>query len=297
MKLNNALVPFFALPFFYACSIDGVKDVDSNTPFNTVDSAAMNAEDSLSSVKMDSADTLEIVQKDTVSELALDNGIKITWFKKGKGPKVELYDVLRIDYKNALEDGKVYDGNHLIKKTSIAYPYGWNIQTEGWKIALQYLSVGDEVDIFLPAKLARGERGIPGLVPPNADNYLHLSILDKIAPVANVDGIKVYTIEESKEENEAVVTDKSKIKVHYFAHSASQPRYANTYADVKPIYIDMANTTELPALVKALKERKNHDKVYVHIPAAQAYGEQGLEGKVKPNEDIMYDLIILDVKN
>ena len=297
MKLNNTFVPFLVFPLVFACSIDGVKEVESNTPFETSDSTNVEVIDTTEAESNANVDTLAIELKDTVSELVLDNGIKITWYKKGEGPKVEMYDVLRIDYKNALEDGKVYDGNHLIQKTSIAYPYGWNIQTEGWKLAMQYLHVGDEVDIFLPAKLARGEKGIPGLVPPNADNYLHLNILDKIAPTANVDGIKVYTIEESKEANEAVVKSNSKIKVHYFAHSASQPRYANTYADVKPINIDMANTTELPALVKALEGRKNHDKVYVHIPAEKAYGAKGLEGKVKPNEDIMYDLIILDVKN
>lgn len=296
MKLKYTLTPLFILPLIFACSIDGVEQKSSDFPIGENDSTFQTKVDTVAPRKI-MEDTLNIVERDTVSELSLANGIKITWFKKGQGEKVNLFDVLRIDYKNALEDGTVYDGNHFIKKASIAFPYGWNTQTEGWKIALQYLHVGDEVDIFLPGKLARGEKGIPGLVPPNADNYLHLKVLGKVEPQTLANGVKVYTVEESKETNEKTINANSKIQVHYFAHAESTPRFENTYAARNPINIDMANTTELPALVNALVGRKNHDKIYVHIPSALAYGEDGLNQKVKPNEDVLYDLIILDVMN
>ena len=58
---------------------------------------------------------------------------------------------------------------------------GFNMQTKGWDIALRQLKVGDFAEIIIPSELARGSKGIEGLIPPNADNIL------KIRPPLTID--------------------------------------------------------------------------------------------------------------
>jgi FKBP-type peptidyl-prolyl cis-trans isomerase len=37
------------------------------------------------------------------------------------------------------------------------------------------------------------------------------------------------------------------------------------------------------------------DKLWILVPPSQAYGSKGMVDLVKPNEDLFYDLIIMDV--
>ena len=38
-----------------------------------------------------------------------------------------------------------------------------------------------------------------------------------------------------------------------------------------------------------------YDKLFVLVPAKEAYGSKGYVDLVKPNEDLFYDVIIMDV--
>ena len=60
-----------------------------------------------------------------------DNGIKIEWFEKGTGENLRAGELVMIDYKVKLKDGKVVDGNHIIHRTAIPFLVGLGMQTEG----------------------------------------------------------------------------------------------------------------------------------------------------------------------
>ena len=229
-----------------------------------------------------------------VDVLNYDNGIRIKWFERGEGELIKKNDLIAIDYRNQLEDGTVYDGNHLVKKAHIPFFVGWNQQTKGWDFALTKLRVGDEVEIFIPSDFARGAKGIPGVVPPNANNVLFLMVVKKIEPDYIEDGIRTWIVEKTKENRTAIAHD-SNVSIHYWVSAESKPRYDNSYKRKLPFDLKMGDGNIVPGLYKSLLRGKKGDKMMIHIPALEAYGPDGLPGLVPRNEDIFYDLIVLDV--
>ena len=240
-------------------------------------------------------------EQDVAEQKKMDNGIVIKWFEHGSGDKLKHGDCVNIDYKVQLEDGVVVDGNHLLKnpKTllpmeSIPFIIGFEMQTEGWDIALKELRVGDFAEIFIPSELARGEKGIKDLIPPNADNVLRIRIIERNAPTREVDGNKVWLFEENAQ-NDVAFSEKNEIEFHCVVSTPSSPRYANTYRDNKPFRLRLEDGGLVPGLKKALINAKKADRMFVFVPASEGYGNKGYQDIVKPGEDILYNILVMHV--
>lgn len=278
----------------FSCEVSGVKQEDDQK----TNEAVLLLEDA-DQENQDDLDTDTKKQKQTeplevVDQKEFDNGLKIDWLKHGEGNKISKNDLVAIDYRLALEDGTIYDGNHLVKRPFVPFLVGWGLQTEGWDIALQQLKEGDEVEIFMPAKLARGEKGIPGVVPPNSDNIMSLHIKHIMEPDFNVDDIRIWIVEKGKNRNDTIKAG-DQVYINYWASSESKPRYDNSYKRGKPFELVMGDGNIVPGLYKALHFAKEGDKVMIHIPAKEGYGAKGLKGMVQPNEDLFYDIMVMEV--
>jgi len=229
------------------------------------------------------------------------NGVSITWIEEGKGEGINDGDVVLIDFKVTLKDGKVIDGNHLLKKKAIPFMVGFNMQTKGWDFAFKKLKVGDYVNIKIPGNLARGEQGIKKegesgwFVPPNAENFLTVQIVEKMKPAREVDGVKVWVFEENKK-NKEVFEEGKAIEFHTMISAKSNPYYYNSYRERDPYTMYISDKGIVPGLKKALLGAKKADRMLVFVPADQGYGDKGLLGMVKPNEDLFYNILVLDVR-
>ena len=281
---------------FVSCEIEGVtvstNNFDEDTSGQTLDSIKLLVTDTNTNAN---SNKNKKIDSSFIETKYFDNGLTITWFVKGKGEKISKSDMILIDYRNSLEDGTIYDGNHLINKPYIPFFVGWNLQTSGWDMAVQELHVGDEVEIFIPSDLARGEKGIPGIVPPNSPNILLLKVIKKLEPDFNDDGILIWKVEKAKKDT-IPVTKESTVDIHYWVSSESKPRYDNSYKRNAPFNLKIGDGNIVPGLEKALLKGKKGDKMMVFIPSKYAFGSQGLMDLVKPNESIFYDLLIWQVR-
>ena len=230
----------------------------------------------------------------TVDQIKLENGIEIKWFVHGSGDKLELGDVVSIDYKVYLMDSSIVDGNHLLQKESMPFMIGFNMQTKGWDIALQELKIGDFAEIFIPSKLARGENGIEGLIPANSDNILKIRILDVVAPTKETDGNKVWLLEENTTNKEAFNKD-NEIEFHCMVSTPSNPLYVNTFRSNNTFKLKYGDRGTVPGLKKSLINAKKSDRFFVLVPASEGYGAQGYQDIVKPNEYLFYNILVMNV--
>ncbi|MDB0011230.1 FKBP-type peptidyl-prolyl cis-trans isomerase [Crocinitomicaceae bacterium] len=234
------------------------------------------------------------------SNKVFDNGIVISWIEKGQGEKINDEDVVLIDFKVTLDDGKVVDGNHLWEKEYFPFIVGYQMQTKGWDFALRQLKVGDVANIKIPAKLARGEQGIKKegekgwFIPPNSDNYLTIKVIDKMKPTREVDGNKVWLFEESKK-SKLLFAEDNAVQFHCMISTKSNPFYYNSYREKDPYTLYMSDRGIVPGLKKALINAKRGDRMLVLIPSSEAYGSKGLEGMVKPGENLLYNILVTDV--
>lgn len=228
-----------------------------------------------------------------LAEKKLSDGISIQWFGIGNGEKINDEDLVMIDYKVKLKDGTVVDGNHLLKKESLPYLVGFGLQP-GWDIAFRELKIGDFVRIIVPSKLSRDDKGIEGLIPPNADNLLFVRILSKKKPDRVVAGTKVWLLEENRD-NKLKFSEKSQITFHGMVSSPTNPMYVNTFRSNQPFTYKLDDHGLVPGLRKALINAKKSDRMYIVVPAAEAYGSQGYLDVVKPNESLFYNVLVMDV--
>jgi FKBP-type peptidyl-prolyl cis-trans isomerase len=229
-----------------------------------------------------------------VADKRLENGLSFAWYKKGKGAKLTVGDLVMIDYKVKLKDGSVVDGNHLLKRAELPFLVGFNMQTTGWDLAFEELNVGDFVRVIIPAELARGEVGVEGLIPPNADNILYVKIIRKVQPNRIVEGTKVWLLEENKS-NKLKFNKENKISIHFMASSQSNRMFINTFRTNQPFSFFFKAGNVVPGLKKALINAKTSDRLFVLVPPSEAYGTNGLIDLVKPNESVFYNIMVMDV--
>ncbi len=233
-------------------------------------------------------------EKVGLDSLVMENGIKIHWIKKGTGDLIQTGDCIDIDYKVFLEDGKLIEGNHKLNLPSFPFVVGFGMQTKGWDLAMKKMRVGDEVEVFLPSKMARGEEGIEGIIPPNSNNILYINALKKRTPNRIVDGNKVYIFEENKK-NKKKFNRENTIAFYTMTSSESSPRYFNSFRENQPFTMKMKDAGTVPGLKKALNNARKADRMYIVVPPDEAYGAAGYMEFVKPNEHLLFNIFVSDV--
>lgn len=119
---------------------------------------------------------------------------KIT--QKGTGAKPAAGTTVYFHYSGFFEDGNLFDSSITeVAKTYDKYnemrfmqggynPFPFEIGKKdgmipGFIEAINLLSFGDKMTVFIPAKLAYGESGAGGVIPPNATLIFELEIFDK----------------------------------------------------------------------------------------------------------------------
>jgi FKBP-type peptidyl-prolyl cis-trans isomerase len=225
--------------------------------------------------------------------LTTKDGIKISWLKHGGGAKVNDGDVVDIRFKVSLENGTVIESSDKLNRP---FPFlvGYQMQTTGWDKALAELKVGDMVKIFLPAKEARGEKGIKDLIPPNSNNLLEIEVLEKRNPTRNIEGVKVWVIDENKK-NKSVFNEKNSISFHTMTGTKTNPRYFNSFRENKAFELKLADAGVAPGLKMALEGAKKADRMYILVPSEFGYGHKGLTNLVEPNQSLFYNVYVMDV--
>ena len=280
MKFRKALPILLLVCSVVSCNVEGVKKekkIQLQSDLNRTESK-----------------NKSLAPTQIVNNLKFKNGLKISWFKHGKGDLITEEDVVKINYQVFLENGNLVDGNELLNRDFLPFLVGYGMQTPGWDMAMKHLKVGDFVEIFLPAKLARGKFGVKGLIPPNSNNIIRLKILGKINPTKKIDGVKVWLLEENTTET-VKAQETNTIDFHYMVGTKSNPKYDMSYRRGVPFRMRFSDHGIVSGLKKALVGVKRSDKVWILVPPNEAYGKKGLLDLVKPNEKMFYDIFIVEV--
>ncbi len=274
-----------------SCDTEGVKTTpQKETTTSNKPTQPRVGTDVIDSTKID----LEAEYK-VVDEMTLNNGMKIKWFKHGDGAVVKDGDMVEIDYKVYLESGKMIDANSLNNMSSVPFMVGFKMQPS-WDVALRELRLGDHVEIFIPYQLARGDKAIKGVMPAKSNNILKLHVIGLKEPDrVEEGGTRVWMFAQNDQNTLTFGPDK-RMLFHCYISSPSSPRYYDTQTENTPFNYGFGEPGLVPGLRKALNNTKKSDLMFVHVPAQEAYGTQGYRDYVKPNEDLLYRIFVMEVK-
>ncbi|KAG7108423.1 FK506-binding protein 4 like [Verticillium longisporum] len=102
-------------------------------------------------------------------------GVTIDDRKIGEGRAVKNGDTVGVRYIGKLENGKVFDANK--KGKPFSFKAGKNQVIKGWDIGILGMTIGGERRLTIPAHLAYGSKGLPG-IPANSTLQFDVKLLE-----------------------------------------------------------------------------------------------------------------------
>lgn len=106
-----------------------------------------------------------------------NSGLLYKIIQKGSGKKAEKGKTVSVHYKGTLLDGTEFDSSYK-RKQPIDFQLGVGQVISGWDEGIQLLQVGDKARFVIPSKLAYGERGAGGVIPPRATLIFDVELMD-----------------------------------------------------------------------------------------------------------------------
>ena len=108
------------------------------------------------------------------------SGLEYEDIKKGDGPIPKQGQLVSVHYEVALtiedlDKGKTIDSSNA-RNSPIEFKIGGGEALRGVDEGVRTMQVGDLRRLTIPSHLAFGERGIPGLVPPNSTLYVDIKL-------------------------------------------------------------------------------------------------------------------------
>jgi FKBP-type peptidyl-prolyl cis-trans isomerase FklB len=102
------------------------------------------------------------------------SGLQYTVLTPGAGAIPKATDVVTVNYRGTLIDGKEFDSSY---KRGQPATFPVNGVIPGWTEMLQLMKIGEKVKVVIPSKLAYGERGAGQDIGPNATLVFEVELL------------------------------------------------------------------------------------------------------------------------
>lgn len=219
-------------------------------------------------------------------------GTSVRTIRSGNGQRPAEIDTVKVYYTGKHLDGKEFDSTKPGKPAE----FGVNKLIKGVTEALLLMEVGGKYEVYVPSSQGYGAGGIPGVIAPNEDLFFEYELLS-ITPgtpeqpwVQTAGGTSVRAM---KAGTGAFPKATDTVKVHYVGKHLDGKEFDSSFKRGK------ASEFQVDKLIKgvteALQMMQVGGKYEVYVPASQAYGEGGVPGLIKPNEDIFFEYELIDI--
>ena len=102
------------------------------------------------------------------------SGLVYRSLKEGKGPNPTAADVVTVNYRGVLADGKEFDSSYK-RGQPASFPLGRVIPC--WTEGVQRMKPGGKAKLTCPPAIAYGAAGAGGVIPPNATLNFEIELI------------------------------------------------------------------------------------------------------------------------
>lgn len=256
-------------------------------------------------------------QADTTPE-----GLYFKLTRPGTGPYPKHGDQITLKFSVNLLDGtKLFSS--WDKDLPMTIEFGRKFDTQGINIALARMNKGAVARLIIPSKLAFGEEGRPGFIPPYSPLLYDVEIVDIKTPqdiarekerqkeearqreqqkideylVKNNIHVKptasgLYFIELKKGSGNPPKTN-NKVKVHYTGWLLDGTKFDSSRDKGQPFEFILGRGNVIAGWDEAVAMMKPGSKAKVIIPSKLAYGERGAQPNIPPFAPLVFEIELL----
>jgi FKBP-type peptidyl-prolyl cis-trans isomerase FkpA len=109
------------------------------------------------------------------SDITTPSGLVYRSLTEGKGANPAATDTVKVHYRGTLSDGKEFDSSY---KRGEPASFPLNRVIPCWTEGVQRMKVGGKARLTCPPKIAYGESGAGGIIPPNATLTFEVELLE-----------------------------------------------------------------------------------------------------------------------
>ncbi len=103
-----------------------------------------------------------------------DSGLQYEVLTPADGAKPKAEDTVKVHYRGTLLDGTEFDSSYARNEPAV---FPLNQVIPGWTEAVQLMNVGSKIKLFLPPKMAYGDRGAPPVIEPGSMLIFEVELL------------------------------------------------------------------------------------------------------------------------
>ncbi len=261
------------------------------------------------------------LEANNFTDKPLESGLYFVNIRDGKGNTPQEGDILTINFKVMLMDGRVLHDSW--QQQPVQFEFGKQFDTKGLVEGISMMRKGQVVHLIVPSSIAFGEYGRQGLIEPYSSLLYDVELID-IQTKEEVRLESIRKIALNKKESEAFLANNAsadgvvvlpsglQYKVIESGDGTISPSATNT---VKVHYtgtlingtkfdssVDRGRPSEFPVngvikgWTEALQLMKEGDKWQLFIPSELAYGTTPREGGViEPNMALIFDVELLEI--
>ena len=109
----------------------------------------------------------------------MSDELMIEDLKVGEGAEVKAGDTIKINYVGSLTDGTKFDSSYD-RGQPLETKIGVGMVIPGWDQGVVGMRVGGKRRLSIPSRLAYGEQGVAGAIPPNATLIFEVELVEII---------------------------------------------------------------------------------------------------------------------
>ena len=102
------------------------------------------------------------------------SGLQYKVIRDGEGNPPGPHSWVNCNYEGRFINGQVFDSSYM---RGVPAKFGLDQVIPGWTEGLQLMKVGSKYEFYIPAELAYGEVGVPGVIPGNSTLIFTVELL------------------------------------------------------------------------------------------------------------------------
>lgn len=108
--------------------------------------------------------------------LTTPSGLRYIMVQRTDGVQARAGANVKVHYTGYFKDGRVFDSS-VQRGEPIGFPLGQGRVIKGWDEGIALLKIGEKARLLIPSKLAYGEQGAGGAIPPHTDLIFDVELI------------------------------------------------------------------------------------------------------------------------